>query len=97
MRIRCNGTGKAADCGMVFGSWTYNGDQIDLQNGEGDELGMEKDYGLGYSRFEVGDATSMERNVKMYACCPEPYPDIVIKFRVARKMPPRSSWSLFSH
>ncbi|XP_023241909.1 neuronal acetylcholine receptor subunit alpha-7-like isoform X3 [Centruroides sculpturatus] len=69
-------------CQMKFGSWTYDGNQIDLRlasedggdlstyiiNGEWDLIGLP---GI--------------RNVIYYACCPEPYVDITFTIHIRRR------------
>ncbi|XP_050538115.1 acetylcholine receptor subunit alpha-type acr-16 isoform X3 [Daktulosphaira vitifoliae] len=69
------------NCVMKFGSWTYNGFQVDLvlksdsgdttdfiSNGEWDLLGLPG-----------------KRNGIVYACCPEPYVDITFTMKIRRR------------
>ncbi|KAG8178945.1 hypothetical protein JTE90_027824 [Oedothorax gibbosus] len=69
-------------CEMKFGSWTYDGFQLDLRlasedggdlstyitNGEWDLIGMPG-----------------QRNVMVYACCPEPYVDVTFYIHIRRR------------
>ncbi|XP_037079691.1 neuronal acetylcholine receptor subunit alpha-7-like isoform X7 [Pollicipes pollicipes] len=68
-------------CDMKFGSWTYDGWQLDLvlkekegdtstfiSNGEWDLLGLPG-----------------KRNVKVYDCCPTPYVDITFTIKIRRR------------
>uniref|UniRef100_A0A8C5S3U7 Neuronal acetylcholine receptor subunit alpha-10 n=1 Tax=Laticauda laticaudata TaxID=8630 RepID=A0A8C5S3U7_LATLA len=68
-------------CPLTFGSWTYNGNQIDL-------LSMQ----------QTGDLTDLvenvewevlgmpaKRNVIIYGCCSEPYPDVTYTLLLRRR------------
>jgi hypothetical protein len=76
---------------MKFGSWTYDGFQVDLvhidqqmENSDEIAIGIDlKDY---YQSVEW-DIMSVpaKRNVKTYPCCPEPYPDITFNITLRRK------------
>lgn len=59
-------------CRLKFGSWTYNGLQLNLTHSDG-QLGMSNYYPN--PDWEITSTNSM-RNVMKYACCPEPYPDV---------------------
>ena len=78
-------------CTMKFGSWTYDGQQVDLVH-----INQQKDpnnyipIGIDlkdYYRSVEWDIMSVPafRNVKSYPCCPEVYPDITFKIRLRRK------------
>lgn len=78
-------------CKMKFGSWTYDGFQVDLLHYE-----QRKDsanfipIGIDlreYYRSVEWDIMSVpaRRNVKTYPCCPEPYPDITFNITIRRK------------
>ncbi|XP_014289316.2 acetylcholine receptor subunit alpha-like isoform X2 [Halyomorpha halys] len=77
-------------CFMKFGSWTYDGFQVDLRHL--DEVKDRKvvDIGIDLSEFY----TSVEwdilevpaiRNEKYYTCCNEPYLDITFNITMRRK------------
>lgn len=59
-------------CRLKFGSWTYNGLQLNLTHSD-NQLGMSNYYPN--PDWEITSTNSL-RNVMKYACCPEPYPDI---------------------
>ncbi|XP_026465575.1 acetylcholine receptor subunit alpha-like 2 isoform X1 [Ctenocephalides felis] len=77
-------------CFMKFGSWTYDGDQIDLKH---------INQKLGDNKVEVGIdlreyypsvewdilGVPAERHEKYYPCCAEPYPDIFFNITLRRK------------
>ncbi|XP_076233320.1 nicotinic acetylcholine receptor alpha3 subunit [Calliopsis andreniformis] len=77
-------------CVMKFGSWTYDGFQVDLRHIDevrGDNV---VDIGVDLSEFY----TSVEwdilevpavRNEKFYTCCDEPYLDITFNITMRRK------------
>ncbi|VDI59727.1 Hypothetical predicted protein [Mytilus galloprovincialis] len=58
-------------CTFKFGSWTFDGFKIDLQN---------RSQVIDLSNFQLHNYdiidTSVVRNELHYACCPESYPDI---------------------
>ncbi|KAJ8985056.1 hypothetical protein NQ317_019739 [Molorchus minor] len=60
-------------CLMKFGSWTYNGLQVDLKHM--DQLPVEWDI----------LAVPATRNEEYYPCCTEPYSDITFKITMRRK------------
>ncbi|KAK7074441.1 Neurotransmitter-gated ion-channel transmembrane region [Halocaridina rubra] len=78
------------ECFMKFGSWTYDGFQIDLKH---------LDQQPGYDRVEIGidlreyypsvewDIMKVpaNRNEKFYPCCREPFPDIYFNITLRRK------------
>lgn len=78
-------------CTMKFGSWTYDGFQVDLvhinqQIDPSDEIPIGIDL-RDYYRSVEWDIMSVpaKRNVKTYPCCPEPYPDITFNITLRRK------------
>ena len=75
------------ECTFKFGSWTYSGDSIDLQ------LRMEEMNLSEYKEhvaYNLVNATA-ERNEIFYACCPEPYPDVIYKVTL-QTVQPEVSW-----
>ncbi|CAE1178357.1 CHRNN [Acanthosepion pharaonis] len=83
-------------CFMKFGSWTYDGNQVDLQHfcmekgvttatgevviHEGIDL---KDY-YPNVEWDIINVTA-RRKEKFYSCCIEPYPDIVFNVTLRRR------------
>ncbi|XP_077290472.1 nicotinic acetylcholine receptor alpha2 [Arctopsyche grandis] len=77
-------------CFLKFGSWTYDGDQIDLKHisqKPGDnkvEVGIElREYYPSVEWDILG--VPAERHEKYYPCCQEPYPDIFFNITLRRK------------
>lgn len=80
------------ECAMKFGSWTYDGDQVDLVHicdpySEAMEV-IKKGVDLRgfYSSVEwdLLEVTAM-KNERSYPCCPEIYPDITFSITMRRK------------
>ncbi|XP_046848693.1 neuronal acetylcholine receptor subunit alpha-10-like [Xenia sp. Carnegie-2017] len=71
------------ECKIKFGSWTYNGEQLDLhhdhENGMGDTTKFLKSGEWDLSEFSV------QRNLEKYACCPELYPDVTFTLLIKRR------------
>ncbi|XP_023318652.1 acetylcholine receptor subunit alpha-like [Trichogramma pretiosum] len=77
-------------CVMKFGSWTYDGFQVDLRHIDEVQGSNVVDIGVDLSEFY----TSVEwdilevpavRNEKFYTCCDEPYLDITFNITMRRK------------
>ncbi|XP_074104838.1 nicotinic acetylcholine receptor alpha3 subunit isoform X1 [Cotesia typhae] len=77
-------------CVMKFGSWTYDGFQVDLRHIDEVHGNNVVDIGVDLSEFY----TSVEwdilevpavRNEKYYTCCDEPYLDITFNITMRRK------------
>merc|ERR1719331_997991 len=69
------------DCNLKFGSWTYNGFNLDFQ-----AAGEEGDTGTYISNGEwelIG--LPAKRNEVVYECCPEPYLDITFTINIRRR------------
>ncbi|KAL5235458.1 hypothetical protein ACI65C_002868 [Semiaphis heraclei] len=69
-------------CDMKFGSWTYDGFQLDLQ--------LQDDHGGDISGFITNGEWDLlgvpgKRNVIYYSCCPEPYIDITFSILIRRR------------
>ena len=62
------------NCSMKFGSWTYDGDSIDVQFYDGIEKIILDEY-TPSNEWEIIQAPGV-RNEKYYACCKEPYLDM---------------------
>merc|ERR1712226_1006721 len=87
-------------CVMKFGSWTYDGYQVDLRHQE-EECTNYKEHectkynpivniGVDLSEFYMSVewdilAVPAIRNVKFYTCCDEPYLDITFNITMRRK------------
>jgi nicotinic acetylcholine receptor len=79
-------------CVMKFGSWTYDGYQVDLRHQEEDPDPKNPvvDIGVDLSEFYMSVewdilAVPAIRNVKFYTCCDEPYLDITFNITMRRK------------
>ena len=69
------------NCSLKFGSWTYDGYRLDVQN-ESSNVDLMKYSKSGEWHLESAPAT---RNVGRYFCCPEPYPDVTFHFIIKRR------------
>ncbi|KAJ3589463.1 hypothetical protein NHX12_010308 [Muraenolepis orangiensis] len=75
-------------CRLTFGSWTHNGNQMDLVNAlESADLA---DF-VPNVEWEVLGMPS-KKNVILYGCCSDPYPDITYTLHLKR----RSSFYIFN-
>jgi len=70
-------------CSMKFGSWTYDGDAIDIQFYENRSEMSREEY-IPSNEWDVMEATAL-RNVKFYSCCKEPYPDVTFYLKIKRR------------
>uniref|UniRef100_H9G647 Cholinergic receptor nicotinic alpha 10 subunit n=1 Tax=Anolis carolinensis TaxID=28377 RepID=H9G647_ANOCA len=75
-------------CRLTYGSWTYNGNQIDLLNKQ--ETGDLTDF-VANVEWEVLGMPA-RRNVITYGCCSEPYPDVTYTLHLKR----RASFYIFN-
>ncbi|XP_060531973.1 acetylcholine receptor subunit alpha-type acr-16-like [Cylas formicarius] len=73
------------ECKMKFGSWTYNGDQIDIDL-MNNKTEVELAFIIENNEWEI-TKTSLVRNVTYYSCCESPYPDITISLMLKRASP----------
>jgi len=77
-------------CEMKFGTWTFEGNQVDLRH-QREVNGSDKvDYGIDLSEFYLSVewdvmAVPAVRHFLMYACCPNPYVDITFNITLRRK------------
>ena len=62
------------NCSMKFGSWSYDGDSIDIQFYEGLREINRKEY-TESNEWEIISAIGI-RTEKKYECCKEVYPDM---------------------
>merc|ERR1712020_230396 len=77
-------------CVMKFGSWTYDGFQVDLRHQEEEKGSNIVNIGVDLSEFYMSVewdilAVPAIRNVKFYTCCDEPYLDITFNITMRRK------------
>ncbi|XP_068787361.1 neuronal acetylcholine receptor subunit alpha-10 isoform X2 [Struthio camelus] len=75
-------------CHLTFGSWTYNGNQIDLHNRL--DTGDLTDFVENVEWEVLGMPAT--RNVITYGCCSEPYPDVTYTLLLKR----RASFYIFN-
>ncbi|XP_037093025.1 acetylcholine receptor subunit alpha-like isoform X1 [Pollicipes pollicipes] len=77
-------------CVMKFGSWTYDGKQVDLRHVEEDPPDPKVKLGVDLSDFylsvewDILDVPAI-RHEKFYTCCNEPYLDITFNITMRRK------------
>ncbi|XP_043260896.1 neuronal acetylcholine receptor subunit alpha-7 isoform X1 [Colletes gigas] len=69
-------------CNMKFGSWTYDGNQLDLvlNSEEGGDL---SDFIMNGEWHLIG--MPGKKNTITYQCCPEPYVDITFTIQIRRR------------
>ncbi|KOB78670.1 Nicotinic acetylcholine receptor subunit alpha 6 isoform 4 [Operophtera brumata] len=69
-------------CDMKFGSWTYDGNQLDLvlKDENGGDL---SDFITNGEWFLIG--MPGKKNTITYACCPEPYVDVTFTIMIRRR------------
>ncbi|KAL4717283.1 hypothetical protein ACJJTC_017170 [Scirpophaga incertulas] len=76
-------------CFLKFGSWSYDGDQIDLKHinqKKGDMVDVGIDLREYYPSVEWDIlGVPAERHERFYPCCQEPYPDIFFNITLRRK------------
>lgn len=61
-------------CTLKFGSWSYNGFRLDIKSRR-EHVDLSSLYESTRNQWTVSN-TSVVRNVIMYSCCPEPFPDL---------------------
>uniref|UniRef100_A0A672FD68 Cholinergic receptor, nicotinic, alpha 9 n=1 Tax=Salarias fasciatus TaxID=181472 RepID=A0A672FD68_SALFA len=75
-------------CNLTFGSWTYNGNQVDISLSM--DTGDLSDF-VENVEWECHGMPAV-RNVMMYGCCPDPYTEITFTLLLKR----RSSFYIFN-
>ncbi|OCT99448.1 hypothetical protein XELAEV_18005229mg [Xenopus laevis] len=75
-------------CNLTFGSWTYNGNQVDIINTM--DTGDLSDF-VENVEWEMHGMPAV-KNVITYGCCSDPYPDITFTLILKR----RSSFYIFN-
>ncbi|XP_053405080.1 neuronal acetylcholine receptor subunit alpha-7-like [Mercenaria mercenaria] len=68
-------------CRMKFGSWTYDGFQVDITN-RTEEVDLSNYVNNG--EWELMSIKPV-RNVVTYACCDEPFPDVTFTIHIRRR------------
>lgn len=73
----------AQTCHMKFGSWTYDGDSLDIAfYDDRDEVDID-DY-IESNEWELVDHPA-RRHIRYYKCCgDQPYPDLTFTLRIRR-------------
>ncbi|GFN81659.1 neuronal acetylcholine receptor subunit alpha-7 [Plakobranchus ocellatus] len=83
IRFRCNledfEERQGANCTLIYGSWTHDGNKISLEDNGVTAYDYEED-----PRFELLGMYS-EVEVKHYHCCPEPYPLAKFTFNIRKR------------
>ncbi|CAL8354821.1 unnamed protein product [Merluccius merluccius] len=76
------------ECNLTFGSWTYNGNQVDIA------MAMDSGDLSDFVENVEWECHGMPatKNVIMYGCCSDPYPDITYTVLLQR----RSSFYIFN-
>ena len=79
-------------CSMKFGSWTYDGFEIDLVHVCADDQESTQiiEHGIDLRDFYQNVewdllAVTAQKKIKRYICCPEPYIDITFNITLRRK------------
>uniref|UniRef100_A0AAG5CQ64 Uncharacterized protein n=1 Tax=Anopheles atroparvus TaxID=41427 RepID=A0AAG5CQ64_ANOAO len=77
-------------CLMKFGSWTYNGAQVELRHLDQIPGSNLVQIGIDLSEFYLSVEWDIlevpaSRNEEYYPCCPEPFSDITFKLTMRRK------------
>ncbi|KAI3381799.1 hypothetical protein SNEBB_007440 [Seison nebaliae] len=70
------------NCSMKFGSWTYDGYQVDLIS---KKKHPDRDQYIESGEWLLKNVIAI-RHVEKYACCDEPYPDVTIYFIIRRRV-----------
>ena len=83
------------DCVLKFGSWSYDGLQVDVKHFWHERLATTDetalvDPGMDLQAYYVSVewdlmSASARKNIKYYPCCKEPYPDVSFNIRLRRK------------
>jgi len=75
------------NCSIKLGSWTYNGFILDLTLYNDKEFMDLTDMSPSSPWMVTEQVEHGTREVKIYPCCPEPYPSLEYKFTVSPKFP----------
>lgn len=71
-------------CKMKFGSWTYDGNKIDLDLLYNVSSGFELTDYVKSNEWEIV-SSSAKKNVFRYACCDEPFVDVTFYLKIKRQ------------
>ena len=69
-------------CEVIFISWTFNGFKVDVTYNPEEKNSV---YYTPRNQEWYVDNITVERHVKIYACCVEPYPDVTITVHMTRR------------
>ncbi|XP_024133523.1 neuronal acetylcholine receptor subunit alpha-10a isoform X2 [Oryzias melastigma] len=71
----------AQQCRFTYGSWTYNGNQLDIQNAmeSADLADLVENV-----EWEVLGMPA-KKNIVQYGCCADPYPDVTYTLKLKRR------------
>ena len=72
------------NCSLKFGSWTYDGFQLDIDFYDGVDRVDLNDYIESNEWKVVGHPA--KKNIRYYPCCNEPYPDLTFTIQLRRKV-----------
>jgi len=72
----CRPGANTIDCKMSFGSWTYDGHELDIKLAN---KGFSTDHYDDACPYKVSTSTVERKSVK-YDCCPEPYIEVEVNF-----------------
>ncbi|XP_041365006.1 neuronal acetylcholine receptor subunit alpha-7-like [Gigantopelta aegis] len=72
-------------CNLKFGSWTYNGNKLDIKFVGLKSHAMDTSDFVPSNEWDIIENMGI-RNVKFYSCCPEPYPDLTFHLTLKRKI-----------
>ncbi|XP_041361554.1 acetylcholine receptor subunit alpha-like [Gigantopelta aegis] len=80
------------NCKLKFGTWTYDGDQVDLVHicAQGNEPNVVVESGVDLRDFypsvewDILEVSAI-KNTRKYPCCTEPYPDITFEVTMRRR------------
>ncbi|KAI3386914.1 hypothetical protein SNEBB_004262 [Seison nebaliae] len=80
------------ECYMKFGTWTYDGSNIDLRHMNSPMNDPDAPISFGWDLSEYSQSVEWDimsapatRNVRRYECCPEPFLDIYFNITLRRK------------
>lgn len=69
-------------CSLVFISWTFNGFKVNVTYNESENQAV---YYTPRNQEWYVDRVTVVRNEMVYACCPEPYPDVTFTIHMTRR------------
>jgi len=75
------------ECNIKLGSWTHDGDVVNLTLFNNKEVMDLSDFYKATSPYVVTRHIEGTRNVKYYQCCSEPYIDLNFRFALKRQFP----------